>query len=195
MSNKENTNKFIIDKRMLIFSIVIVVAGLLVFKFTQATDPKPSLKAWEDVHQWRADGECADCHSEHEYVTDKVDFSLTSAIPAPESHTDKFKYFNHGKGEKVGDHSCSSCHKPDACKSCHAIKPETHTRDFLEPTGESVGSLRHIALGKTNPAGCLACHQSFVTECTGCHAVSEVKPWQLKSSDRLSRWHKMLNIE
>jgi hypothetical protein len=188
MSNKQTINKTRLGKLGAI--IVILLMG---FKFAQSTGTKFNLNAWEDVHQWRTEGECADCHSEHEYVEKAVDFSTTLPIPAAKTHTEQFRRFTHGKDGKFASHSCQPCHEADACQSCHARLPESHTTDFIEPTGNTAGSLRHSMLAKTNPTSCLTCHRSFVQSCTGCHATDEVMPWQKDAAVTLSRWSNLLN--
>lgn len=188
MSKKQTINKKQIGK----FAAIIVIL-LIGVKFAQSTGTKFGLNAWEDVHQWRAEGECADCHSKHDYVEKAVDFSATLPIPAAKTHTEQFRRFTHGKDGRFSSQSCQSCHEAEVCQSCHASLPESHTTDFIGPTGNTVGSLRHSMLGKTNPTSCLTCHRSLVQSCTGCHAIDEVMPWQMDASVALSRWSNLIN--
>ncbi len=187
--------KMTLSKWWLAAIFIIIVMVLMILKFTQSTQTKASLHAWENVHEWRADGECADCHSKLEHVEQMVDFKHTLPIPAAKTHTEQFRRFTHGKGEKFSANSCKSCHEPDTCSTCHAILPETHTSDFIEPTGHSLGSLRHGMLAKTSPESCFACHRSFTEACTTCHTPGEVLPWQRDAAKSNSHWNQMLNFE
>ncbi len=188
-----NRNKYVLSKLGFALLILIVAGGMFTVKVTQSTDTKASLNAWEDVHKWRADGECADCHSKLDYVKNPVDVKHTLLIPAAKTHTENFRRFTHGKAADLASHNCQSCHEADTCKTCHSILPETHTSDFVEPTGNSVGSLRHSILAKTNPTSCNTCHDSFVESCTACHSAKEVAPWQSNAEKSLSRWKGILN--
>lgn len=188
-------NKFVINKWWMIGFIAVIVILLMTLKCTRSTEIKMTLNAWESVHQWRVEGECADCHSKQEHVEQAVDFSTTLPIPAAKTHTEQFRRFTHGKDEKLASYSCKSCHEPDSCQTCHAILPESHAGDFVEPTGHSAGSLLHALLAKTNTTSCLSCHRSFIESCTGCHAAQEVMPWQKDAEKPLSRWDEMLNMK
>lgn len=126
-----------------------------------------------DVHEWRNDGKCMECHSKQS-SGEKIKEGLV--IPPPRSHTDQFRKYTHGRTENFSYQRCSSCHLKDECKSCHNVLPESHSRDFVAPAGS--GLERHIMLATINPASCLTCHKSFVVQCVGCHTPAEVKPWE-----------------
>jgi hypothetical protein len=186
-------DKRTIDKKRLGKFAVITVILLLGLKFAQSTEMKMSLDAWEDVHQWRSEGECAECHSGHDYVKQAVDLSARLPIPAARTHSERFRRFTHGKDERFAAYRCRTCHESDSCQSCHATLPESHSSDFVAPRGDSAGSLRHALLAKTNPSSCLTCHKSFVEGCTTCHGVDEVIPWQRDAAVPLVRWTNLLN--
>jgi len=187
------SNKITLNKKPLIGLLLVIAGVLIIFKFTVSTESKASLNAWEDVHQWRVEGECAECHSDLEHVKQGVDEKHTLAIPAAKTHTEQFRRFTHGKDKQFASYSCQSCHEPKSCTTCHAILPETHTSDFIEPTGHSDGSLRHAMLAKTSITSCSSCHQSFIQTCTSCHSMEEVQPWQKQGAKGLSRWNQLLN--
>lgn len=189
------SKKFVIKKVWLVGFLLFSALFLLIAKYALSTEAKLSMSAWEDVHEWRTEGECADCHSEHEHVENAVDFNTTLAIPSAESHSEQFLRYTHGKGKNSGSHSCQSCHASSSCQNCHGILPEGHTTDFFEPTGNSIGSKRHALLGKTNVTSCLTCHRSFVEECTQCHTTQEVMPWQEEAEKSLDRWSEILELK
>jgi len=179
----------------MVVAALMIIAFMLVLKFAWSTDTKLSLNAWEDVHQWRVEGECSDCHLQHEYAKESAGYSDVMTIPAAKTHSEQFRRFTHGKDGDSSTHNCQSCHKADSCQSCHAILPESHTTDFVKPTGQSSGSLRHVILAKTSPTSCLACHTSFVSDCSACHALEEITAWQTDASRSLARWSGMLEPE
>lgn len=185
-------NKILINKKWFILFCITVIVVMFAVKWGQSSEPGLSLGTRENIHQWRIEGECADCHSEHEYVKEKVKLGVTKAIPAAKSHTDKFRRFTHGKLEYLASHNCSSCHQTQECVACHANIPESHTQDFVAPTGDSPGMFRHIALGRNNITACYTCHRSFNKECTTCHGVDEVGPWQNEAEKASGRWREML---
>ena len=140
-----------------------------------------------DVHKWRYDGECLECHSEHEYV-DKVKLGLS--IPPSKYHTEQFRQYTHGKHSSA--QSCSTCHKQKDCLDCHNSLPDSHTQDFVKPAG--IGLERHIMLAKMGISSCLTCHQNFLKDCTPCHTPSEVKPWEEEGKKSLMKWENMYSV-
>jgi hypothetical protein len=130
-----------------------------------------------NVHEWRHDGKCMECHSQHVVNGDRREnVKQGLLIPPPKSHTDQFRKYTHGRTQNFSYQRCSSCHLNNECKSCHNVLPESHTSDFIVPSG--IGMERHIMLATINPSSCLTCHKSFVVQCTGCHTPAEVKPWE-----------------
>ncbi len=193
-SNTQSKTRFVLNKKTLMLIGFIIALALLSIKWSQSSSNKRlQLNAWQDVHQLRADGECADCHAKQSHVTENIDLMNTLAIPAAASHTPQFRRFSHGKSDDIAAQNCKSCHQLDTCKSCHAILPESHSGDFVEPTGHSNGSLRHALLGKTNISSCATCHQSFVKSCTQCHEQSEIEPWQSAADQTLEHWKSNLD--
>jgi len=184
-----------INKKHMAVTLIMTVAFMMLLKFTWSTDTKLTLNAWEDVHQWRAEGKCSDCHLQHEYVKESAAYADVVTIPAAKTHSEQFRRFTHGKDKNSSSHNCQSCHKADSCQSCHAILPESHSSDFVKPTGQSAGSLRHVILAKSSPASCLACHTSFVDNCTACHAQEEIMAWQTEAARPLARWNEMLELK
>ena len=195
MPNKQQIKKTKISKKLFVLCCVVVALSVFSVKLWQSTDPSLSLSAWEDVHEWRVSGECADCHSEQEHVKDIVKLGQTSAIPAAKSHTDRFLRFTHGKEENLASHNCSSCHQTKECTACHKKIPESHTQDFVSPIGDSAGMFRHVALGRADITGCYTCHRNFNNECAACHAVDELGAWQNKAEETLGRWREMLDLD
>jgi len=137
-----------------------------------------------DVHQWRYNGKCMDCHSQH---SDSDNVKKGLVIPPPKSHTDQFRRYTHGKKKNFSYKRCSSCHLKSECSNCHNILPESHSSDFVKPSG--IGMKRHIILATINPSSCLTCHKSFVSQCTNCHTVAEVKPWEEQGIKKLIKWN------
>ncbi len=136
---------------------------------------------WEnDVHAWRHDGKCLDCHASHNDVEVKNGWSITP----PASHDASFRRYRHGRGEGFSYQRCAACHRPQECSACHARMPESHTTDFTMP--RSIGMERHTLLATLRPATCLACHASFTRDCVGCHTASEVQPWQKRAEQEAS---------
>ncbi len=187
--------KIVISKKDLAFVAILLALILLSIKWSQSSDKSLKMSVWQDVHQVRADGECADCHGKQSHVTENIDLMNTLAIPAAASHTDQFKRFSHGKSDARAAQNCKACHQQDSCKSCHAILPESHSGDFVEPSGHSDGSLRHALLAKTNISSCASCHQSFVKSCTQCHEQSKAQTWQQQADKQLLHWQSSLKWE
>lgn len=128
---------------------------------------------WEnDVHEWRHAGACLDCHSKQ----NDIDLKEGWTIPPPQSHDERFRRYTHGRGTGFSVQRCAACHRANECSDCHAQLPESHTADFVRPHG--IGMERHILLATIRPATCLACHESFVHACVGCHTAAEVSPWE-----------------
>jgi len=133
-----------------------------------------------DVHQWRNDGKCKQCHVLHSSNNNIKDQLV---IPAPNSHSDQFRKYTHGRSKNFSYRRCSSCHLKTECQACHNILPESHSRDFVKPAG--IGMERHIMLASINPASCLTCHKSFAVECVNCHTPAEVKPWEQQARKKV----------
>ncbi len=130
-----------------------------------------------NVHEWRNDGKCMQCHSQHEHIKNGVkDIKQGLLIPPPKSHNEQFRRYTHGRTKNFSYQRCASCHLKTECESCHNTIPESHSSDFINPSGN--GLERHIMLASINPSSCLTCHKSFVVECVECHTAAEVKPWQ-----------------
>lgn len=128
---------------------------------------------WEsDVHAWRHEGRCLDCHAKNSDIEVKNGWTITP----PASHNEQFRHYTHGRGGDFNYQRCASCHQQKECSACHAQPPESHTTDFIEPRG--TGMERHILLGSVRPATCLTCHEPFTRQCVGCHTPAEVQPWQ-----------------
>ncbi len=70
-------------------------------------------------------------------------------IPPPESHTEQFRRYTHGKAEGFNAQRCAACHEQTECRACHDIMPESHTSDFVKPRG--TGMERHIMLATIRP--------------------------------------------
>jgi hypothetical protein len=132
-----------------------------------------------DVHAWRHDGACLDCHSRQ----GEVDLKDGWTIPPPPSHDDRFRRYTHGKTDGFSPERCTACHRASECVDCHARAPESHTSDFVRPRGQ--GMERHILLAAIRPATCLTCHESFITACVGCHTRAEVQPWETQARRQL----------
>ncbi|MCW9047979.1 MAG: hypothetical protein OQK46_07860 [Gammaproteobacteria bacterium] len=136
-----------------------------------------------NVHEWRYDGKCKQCHSQHEHIKNEInDIKPALLIPPPKSHNEQFRRYTHGRTENFSYQRCASCHIKSECESCHNTLPESHTSDFVNPSGN--GLERHIMLASINPSSCLTCHKSFVVACVECHTASEVKPWQEAAENR-----------
>ncbi len=153
-------------------SVLIVIAMAIVNTYFE-----------NDVHEWRNDGKCMECHSKH---SDSKNIKQGLVIPPPKSHTDQFRKYTHGRIKNFSYQRCSSCHIQNECKSCHNILPESHSSDFAKPAG--IGMERHIMLATINPSGCLTCHESFVAQCVSCHTPAEVKPWEEQARENLIEW-------
>jgi len=144
-----------------------------------------------NVHEWRNDGKCMECHSQHAgNDNERKNVKAGLVIPPPKSHTYRFRKYTHGRTQGFSYQRCSSCHLNNECKSCHNILPESHTGDFVAPSG--IGMERHIMLATINLSSCLTCHKSFVVQCTGCHTPAEVELWEEqarrnKSKNRLAQ--------
>ncbi len=134
-----------------------------------------------DVHEWRHDGACLDCHSRQGDVELKSGWS----IPPPSSHSEQFRRYTHGKLDKQFQ-QCAACHRQTECQSCHDRAPESHTVDFMQPHG--IGMERHILLATIRPATCLTCHDAFVTQCASCHTAAELRPWEQQARQQGMNW-------
>jgi hypothetical protein len=185
-------NKIFLNKRRLAWFALCLITALALVKIVGSSDLKMTLGEWENVHQWRLEGRCMDCHSGHEYVREAPDRESATAIPPAKYHSERFRRLTHGREDGFGSHRCSACHETKACIACHAHLPQSHSSDFMAPTGRSLGSLRHIALARAGTAGCLACHRSFYRDCTQCHTPDEVRPWQSEAGEQLIRWRDLL---
>ncbi len=183
-------NRIHLNKGRLAWFALCLIGALLLAKIVGSSDLKPTWGEWEDVHQWRLEGRCRDCHAGHEYVKDRPEDG--AVIPPARYHSERFRRLTHGRGEGFGSHRCSACHQAQDCIACHAHPPRSHSRDFMAPTGRSPGSLRHIALARAGISGCLTCHRSFYRDCTRCHTPDEVRPWQSEAGERLMRWRDLL---
>lgn len=190
MSKKIHLNRYVA-----LLVLVLLCGAVFAFKLTRADNPGIDVTQWQDVHKTRVEGECADCHSGLDYVEHKVVPSKTRMIAAPKSHTDQFVRFTHGKDDRKGSHSCSSCHQTQECVGCHQILPESHTSDFVKPGTDTPGSHRHIALGRADITACYTCHRNLNDECKTCHAPAEISKWQTQSAEEVKRWKSMLNIQ
>jgi len=135
-----------------------------------------------DVHEWRHAGECLDCHSKQRDDDGKEGWT----IPPPESHTEQFRRYTHGKAEGFNAQRCAACHEQTECRACHDIMPESHTSDFVKPRG--TGMERHIMLATIRPATCLTCHESFLTQCVDCHTPAELRPWEEQGRKEAGEW-------
>ncbi len=128
-----------------------------------------------DVHAWRHAGACLDCHAKQGDAEPKDGWTITP----PDSHSEQFRRYTHGRGEGFSYRRCAACHREQECGDCHARLPESHTTDFVRPRGS--GMERHILLATIRPATCLACHASFAADCVDCHTASELQPWQVRA--------------
>lgn len=138
---------------------------------------------WEqDVHAWRYAGECLDCHAKQDDAPPKSGWT----IPPPDSHDARFRRYTHGKAEGFSFARCAACHRSAECRDCHAMAPESHTRDFMQPQG--LGMERHIMLGRVRPATCLGCHESFQRDCALCHTPAELAPWEDQVRKTAAGW-------
>lgn len=189
MSDKIHLNRYAV-----LFVLILLGAAVFAYKYTRAENPGLALEKWEDVHKSRVEGECADCHSSLDYVEHKVVPSKTRMMPAPQSHTEQFLRFTHGKDDRRGSHSCSSCHQTQECVGCHAVLPESHSSDFVKPQTDSLGAQRHVALGRADITACYTCHRNLNQDCKTCHAQSEIGQWQEKSAEEVKRWQSMLDL-
>lgn len=137
-----------------------------------------------NVHEWRNDGKCMQCHSQHDNIKNAInDIKPGLLIPPPKSHDDQFRRYTHGRTNNFSYPRCASCHLKTECDACHNVLPESHTSDFVKPSGN--GMERHIMLASINPSSCLTCHKSFLVECVECHTAEEVKPWQRDAQQML----------
>lgn len=172
-------------------AVVLILAGSGVRLWGGSATPIDP----QDVHEWRKRGECRDCHSSQVFPA-VVDADGTEHLINPAAyHTSKFRRYTHGRRRDLNPLGCVSCHEKQTCVSCHVLPPESHTPDFVAPTGRTDGTHRHTLLGRIRPSSCLTCHGSFVSECTGCHAPAEVQPWQSAAQDELQRWSSVLDTE
>lgn len=188
-------NKIHLSKKWILLLVVVLAAIPFFIKWRQAEHPGANLIQWDDVHKSRVEGECADCHSDLEFVESKVVPGKTPMIPPPKSHTEQFLRFTHGKSEKLGSHSCAACHEAQECTDCHAIMPESHSADFVHPRSDSIGTQRHIALGRADITACYTCHRDLNQTCTTCHDLSETSQWQSKASEEITRWKDILGVD
>lgn len=184
------------DKRKNLQANILVLAITMVciaigVKFGCSGEPGLALGEWENVHEWRKRKECLECHLSHtglKYANRDLDGVL---IPPTNYHTEQFRRYTHGRTAEYTPASCFTCHEQATCHSCHNIIPENHTAGFTEPVGDSVGMQQHILLGRIRPSACLACHKSFVSQCTGCHTADETIKWENKGQRELYRWKEL----
>lgn len=167
-------------------------------KIVYSSDPRWSPGDWEDVHQLREKGNCIECHtSTEQFGTVSPEKNGITSLPT-KYHTKQFRLYTHGRTKSHSSASCFSCHRKNSCNSCHNQMPDTHTSDFVNPTGRGKGMEMHIMIGRIRPSSCLICHNSFKNECTNCHTLQEVSPWQVKGQQQLKKWeriHRSENIE
>lgn len=122
--------------------------------------------------------ECANCHTRNSCLTchrQEERVAVVGALPArsrsgapgvdlagirPPDHTPDFAR-HHREAAAGGDATCSRCHTPGFCASCHdaASRPGFHPRDYVEHHAQS-------AFAADNE--CAACHQTE-TFCRDCH--------------------------
>jgi len=184
-----------IYKKIILFTLILSIAGGLGANLVNSTATKVIPGEWEDVHQWREQGKCLDCHTSTENFS-KTNLNLDHSINLPTKyHTDKFRKFTHGRTISVNPQSCLSCHRKNTCNTCHAQMPDTHTSRFTNPTGSGDGIKYHVVIGKIRPSSCLICHKSFKNDCTSCHTLNEILPWQKKALIQLKNWKGFIDRE
>ncbi len=177
----------LVRRVLLLVASLLIVAGSGVRLWGGSATPIDV----EDVHEWRKRGECRDCHADQ--ATAPATAGIEPLIAASAYHTEQFRRYTHGRRGELNPAGCVACHERQACASCHAVRPESHTPDFVAPTGGSDGTDRHTLLGRLRPSACLTCHGSFVSACSECHSPAEVLPWQSAAQDELQRWSSVLD--
>lgn len=175
---------------MIMGTLVIACGAAAAVKWKRASTPAiASPDHWESPHVWWQEGRCNECHQPEksgEIVHE------TGISRQPRSHHDPFWRETHGRSELSSEARCFICHTVDTCKTCHNHPPVTHTRDFLQPGGDSTAALRHITLARARPSSCMVCHQDFVSSCSKCHGSNEVYDWYEQGSSDLERWPSLL---
>ncbi len=146
-----------------------------------------SLEQREDMHDWKIEGKCIECHKSHYYVDSKT-VKEGWNIPPSKYHTEEFSQFSHGRLEGTTSSRCYSCHKKSSCEACHNKPPSSHTLEFINPKSDSSGMEHHIMLGRMRPSSCLVCHKSFSSACTKCHTSEKAASWQEEAEKILSKW-------
>ncbi|MAG92405.1 MAG: hypothetical protein CMJ48_01455 [Planctomycetaceae bacterium] len=159
-------------------------------RWSNATDPHPSLGEWEDPHLWWTQGRCKDCHRP---LKDGETIGVGKAGERPSSHKEEHWREFHGRATGSSESRCYVCHSSNTCRDCHDHPPTTHTKEFKRPSGDGVDAARHTLLGRMRPSSCLVCHGSFVTMCTKCHAPGEVQEWQDRALSDLDHWPTLLD--
>jgi hypothetical protein len=176
--------KIVFIKRLFFNVMVLIFVIALGVKFK---DFNFSLETKEDVHEWRKEGKCLECHSSHYYIDQDTKKECLN-IPAAKYHTEEFRRFAHGRLEGATATRCYSCHEKSSCGDCHSKMPTSHTSDFIKPLGNTTGMQRHIMLGRLRPSSCLVCHKSFKSTCIQCHTMEEAEKWEINADEVLSKW-------
>lgn len=171
---------------ILLLLTLLALAIAVVVKWQRATDPHLSLGEWERAEIWWKKGQCQECHQ----PLGKGSEAVLEPQPAspPHYHADPDWAVTHGRGLRATESRCLSCHQVQNCRSCHATRPDTHSRDFVSPRGDTPGVRCHAALGRARPSACLTCHGSFTVSCSSCHTASELEPLREKAERDLERW-------
>lgn len=146
--------------------------------------PEPPSHADEDwwfAHASRAreaPGTCANCHTRPSCQSCHVEGTdpALGALPAPPEGDPRGVRIRseasrvHGPGFATGhrveasalEESCTSCHQPSFCKSCHesSVEPAFHLQDFVS---------QHGAEAYAADTECASCHNPELF-CRSCHA-------------------------
>ncbi|MEQ1665663.1 MAG: cytochrome c3 family protein [Bdellovibrionales bacterium] len=95
---------------------------------------------------------CYTCHDSFQQI----------AAIKPQSHQNKLWKKIHGMSARAESVSCTNCHTPSQCSTCHTqrndLMPKNHMRNFR---------FFHSVEARMAPQKCDACHNK--TYCTTCH--------------------------
>jgi len=179
-----------LGRLVVVGAFVVACGAATAVKWGRATTPgMVPPDAWESAHIWWQEGRCNECHQPEK----SGELLRSEGISRqPRSHHDPFWREKHGRSELSSEARCFICHTVDTCQTCHNHPPETHTREFLHPAGNSTEALRHIVLARARPSSCLVCHQEFVSTCSKCHGSNEVFEWYESGEADLDRWPSLL---
>ena len=182
-------------KRKRLIQFLLVGGALLIgggiFMESTVTHAHPTVE-WERSERWWEEGRCKDCHQQLK-PAQRLALDRQPSAP-PRYHCDPAWPLTHGRKSVSSEDRCLACHRVETCRSCHATRPDTHTRDFVCPRGDGPGLQRHVLLARARPSACMMCHVNLVTACAACHTPREMEPLADEARQALKNWIRLRSV-